>query len=274
MTSSGDLGRTGDDVSLTADRGVAGRLTAGLARQLAAERGRWVLWLPVAFGAGIALYFWLPEEPTAVLGPLGVLAAMAGGYLLRQRPGLQIVAFAAGALALGFAVAQWHADRAGAPVLAKRLGPVAITGEVRDRSAPGDGGRVILHRLEIPGLAPEAIPDRVRLSVAGGVPDGIEAGDRVRLRAVLQPPPRPAAPGAFDFARQAYFQRIGAVGYAVSAVTPVGEHGAPAATGWSPGAALAAWQAAWSRWRQAVARRVLGALPGPTGGIAAALMTG
>jgi competence protein ComEC len=104
----------------------------------------------------------------------------------------------------------------------------------------------------------------------------VQAGDRVRLRAVLQPPPGPAAPGAFDFARQAYFQRIGAVGYAVSKLTPVdGGTAQPAAsTAWSLGAVIASWQTAWSRWRQVVARRVLAALPGAEGGIAAALMTG
>jgi len=34
--------------------------------QLEAERGRWILWLPVAMGLGIALYFELPAEPLAV----------------------------------------------------------------------------------------------------------------------------------------------------------------------------------------------------------------
>jgi len=41
--------------------------------QLDAERSRWMLWLPVAMGLGIALYFELPSEPALWLGP--VLAA-------------------------------------------------------------------------------------------------------------------------------------------------------------------------------------------------------
>jgi hypothetical protein len=36
----------------------------------------------------------------------------------------------------------------------------------------------------------------------------------------------------------------------------------------------AAWQTAWARWRQAIARRVLAVLPDADGAIAAALMTG
>jgi competence protein ComEC len=36
---------------------------------LDAERSRWMLWLPVALGLGIAVYFELPSEPALWLGP-------------------------------------------------------------------------------------------------------------------------------------------------------------------------------------------------------------
>jgi competence protein ComEC len=43
--------------------------------QLDAERSRWMLWLPVALGLGIAIYFELPSEPALWLGPaLGAVA--------------------------------------------------------------------------------------------------------------------------------------------------------------------------------------------------------
>jgi competence protein ComEC len=277
MPETGRLARRGQDDDTTAGRGAVARARAWLAAQLSAERERWVLWLPVAFGVGTAVYFRLPREPDAVLGPLGVVAALAAGYALRRRAWAQIAAVALGAAALGFALAQWHGARAEAPVLDQRLGPVSVIGTVQDRSVPGDRERLILHRLEISRLAPEATPARVRLLVAGGIPDRVKAGDRVRLRAVLQPPPSPAAPGAFDFARQAYFQRIGAVGYVVSAIAPAraaATRSGPAADAPAADALAAYWQTAWSRWRHAVARRVLEVLPGATGGIAAALMTG
>jgi competence protein ComEC len=37
--------------------------------QLDAERSRWMLWLPVALGLGIAVYFELPSEHALWLGP-------------------------------------------------------------------------------------------------------------------------------------------------------------------------------------------------------------
>jgi competence protein ComEC len=249
-----------------------GPAAAWLARQALAERERWVLWLPVAFGVGVASYFALPEEPSAAVGPLGLAVAAVVGYALRRRGHMLVLALALGAIAAGFVVAQWHSARAAAPVVAKRLGPSDVVGEVYDLSAPGNGARLILSRLQITGLAPEATPARVRLRVASEIPEGVKPGDRVRLRAVLQPPPSPASPGAFDFARQAYFQRIGAVGYAVSKVTPVG--GAGGAGGDQRVGVAAAWQTAWARWRQAIARRVLAVLPDADGAIAAALMTG
>jgi len=85
----------------------------------------------------------------------------------------------------------------------------------------------------------------------------------VRLRAVLQPPAEPAAPGAFDFARQAYFQRLGAVGYAFGGAEVLAPAGDPSLTG--------LWL---HRLRDGVAVRVLEALPGESGAVAAALMTG
>jgi len=38
-------------------RGDNPRLIAAVAETLVIERERWMLWLPVAFGAGIAVYF-------------------------------------------------------------------------------------------------------------------------------------------------------------------------------------------------------------------------
>ncbi|MEI9929419.1 MAG: hypothetical protein WDM89_02315 [Rhizomicrobium sp.] len=47
---------------------------------LLSERERWPLWLPVGFGAGIGLYFWLPVEPFVVAaiatGVLGLTSAI------------------------------------------------------------------------------------------------------------------------------------------------------------------------------------------------------
>jgi competence protein ComEC len=101
---------------------------------------------------------------------------------------------------------------------------------------------------------------------------GLEAppipGSRVRLRAALRPPSPPAAPGAFDFARQAWFQGLGGIGFAYGAPTLLPEV-AQTGTGWP-----AAWRLWWADLRQTVAQRIAGKLDGAAGGVAVALVTG
>ena len=70
-------------------------------------------------------------------------------------------------------------------------------------------------RSQIEGLEPAATPAEIRVSLAQRAPPAIQPGDRVRLRALLMPPSPPTEPFGFDFARQAFFSRLGAVGYAL-----------------------------------------------------------
>src|SRR5437879_13345819 len=72
-------------------------------------------------------------------------------------------------------------------------------------------------------------------------------------------------PGAYDFQRRAYFDRLGAVGFAVS---PVERRVAPEGEG------PATWRIAVASLRSAMTERILAALPGRTGGVAAAIITG
>ncbi len=238
---------------------VAARIAGDLRLRLAEERARWVLWAPVAVGLGVVVYFVLPAEPpwwvvcfAAV--PIAALAPLARGHTVAR------IALAAVALvALGFGVAQWRTHSVAAPVIADRTGVVEVRGRVVHVDLREGAPRVTLDRLTIERMPPEATPERVRLRVAAG---DWRPGQALRLRAVILPPPGPAAPGAFDFQRMAWFDRLGGVGYAVARPEPCcGEIADP------DGAWLA-------RLRQAIAQRVLDALPGSEGAVAAALMTG
>jgi competence protein ComEC len=236
-------------------------------RALLAERERWILWLPVFMGLGVGIYFLLPVEPPFWLGPLALVVGFAAAMLGRRRLPLLLLSSAAAAAALGYAAAGWRSHWVAAPVLEKRLGPALIVGRVVEANVYEPGLRLVLEELEVAGLEAGRTPRRVRVVVrAGGDPEHpVWPGHWVRLRAVLYPPPAPAAPGAFDFARQAYFRGLGGVGYAISRARLV----APPA-GRDDGG-FAAWLAAR---RQAVAERVRAVIEGPPGAIAAALMTG
>ncbi|MDF2767165.1 MAG: Conserved menbrane protein of unknown function, partial [Rhodospirillales bacterium] len=144
-----------------------------------------------------------------------------------------------------------------------RLGTAPVEGRVVEIAPlPGGGGRVLLEDLSVRRLAPEETPMRVRIRIAGGL-EGIAPGDRMTVLAELLAPPPPAAPGAFDYQRQAWFEGIGAVGFAYGAVR---EH--------VPGPPPSGLAEFWAELRHSVTQRILAAMPEPEGAIAAALMTG
>ena len=177
------------------------------------ERHRWFLWIPVAFGVGIGVYFALPFEPPPWVAPAGLIPTAAAAWLTRER--LAVAApLAAVALALaGASAASVRTALAAAPILAAEHGPADIRGEVVSAEPLPTGHRVIIKVAEISGLAPGRRPERVRLTLRTGEPP--LPGRPITVPAMLHPPPTPAAPGGFDFARALYFQRIGALGYAV-----------------------------------------------------------
>src|SRR5205085_8273548 len=91
-----------------------------------------------------------------------------------------------------------------------------------------EGRRVVLEAVRLKGAGapvPEMMPARLRVSLSKGAPR-IAVGDRVLVLANLSPPSGPAAPGAFDFQRVAWYQQLGAVGYALAPAAVI-ERGRP-----------------------------------------------
>ncbi|MEE8188204.1 MAG: ComEC/Rec2 family competence protein [Kiloniellales bacterium] len=243
----------------------------GLLARLEAERERWALWLPVGFGLGVGGYFGLGQEPPGWLGVAGLLLALSLAWLARRWPGFFVAALALVVLTAGFGAAQLRTALVAAPVLQERLGPVWLRGQAIEVEPRGRGLRITLRHIKLAWLAPEETPARVRVTVANGG-EKIRPGDWLRLRAILRPPPGPAAPGAFDFARQAYFKRLGGVGFALGRplrIEPPGPMDQSVVTRWT-----SAWRLWWSAQRYRIARRIMAALPGEAGAVAAALMTG
>ena len=104
---------------------------------------------------------------------------------------------------------------------------VSVAGfvELRDESQKSD--RFVLRLERIEGNRIVDKPQRIRLSVRRGMAP--PAGAFVEAKAQLNPPLQPLRPGSYDFARDLYFQRIGASGFVHGAVKVVAP---PAAAGW------------------------------------------
>jgi len=222
------------------------------------ERGPW---LAVGFGLGIACWAVLPG-PWQWAGFLALCgaAAMAGllideegdlGHLRAALIGMALM------LAAGCTVIWTKSALVGEPGIA-RPEVVMVQGRVLDRQVEGARDRVrLLIRARVEGH-PEPLQIRLNLPDANDQ-SGLVEGAEVQLRARLMPPAPPMLPGAYDFARAAWFQGLAATGSVIGPVTLV----APAREGWSL-----------RRWQQRLADHVRAQLSGSPGTIAAAFASG
>lgn len=238
-------------------------LAERVAGALLGQRGHLFPWVPVAGGLGVWAYFGMPVEPgREVLLVLCALAVVAGALVRPLGPVWGVLAVAAAMAAGGFVLAAVRAAAVAAPVLETRYyGPIEGRVVEIDRSGR-DVPRVTLDRVVLEGIAPEAVPARVRVSVYGDQPwlPGVP-GTVVILTGHLAPPNGPVEPGEFDFRRLAWFSQLGAVGYTETPVLVLTH-----ATG--------GWPLAVARWRARLADAVMARIPGDAGGLAAAVMTG
>ncbi len=227
------------------------------------EERRLSLWIAVAAIGGVALYFAADREPKlwlsgAIAGAFCVLA-----FLARGRP----IAFAAlvglAALSGGFFSAGWRTARVATPTL-DHIRVVKLKGYIEELDLRRVGARMVLRVDEAGDMPTPIAPRRVRVTMRK-TPDAA-AGDYVALTARLLPPAHAVLPGGYDFARDAFFSGVGAVGSTYGAVVK-----APP----SQSAPLSVRvYAAIDRLRNALAARVDAIIGGDEGAIAAAMVTG
>jgi competence protein ComEC len=241
-----------------------------LADRFVAEGDRRLLWLPVFFGAGIGAYFTLTVEPPLWPSIAAAIAGLVLVFALRRHPALCEMALALTALAAGFALMRETAREHQAPMLQRHLGPIAVTGRVVDIDDMEKGWRVIIDVDPLPGLDASDQPRRVRVHIPPKS-DELNPGDRVSLKAMLYPVPAQVLPGGRDLQRELYFSGIGGVGYNLGPARRITE---PEAAGRGSSEAEGGWREALRRLRTEMSRRIVAVLPGSTGGVASALITG
>ena len=244
--------------------GLAARLREGrdaIERWLEAERDQLPLWLPVGLGAGIGAWFALPDVAAwrAFLAATVAIGLVAIGAARGGRAPRAIACFALAA-AFGCALAWGRSVQVAAPVLA-HAEVASVSGRIVTVE-PLPAREAVRLTIATDGAA--GLPTQVRINLdADAAPAGIAAGARVAVRARLVPPPPAAVPGAYDFARVAWFQGLGATGKALGPMTIT----APA----PPRGGFAVWL---DRQRLALTGHIERQLAGSTGGVAAAFVTG
>ncbi len=239
---------------------------------LALQRDRWILWLPSAMIAGAAFWLTAPTDPAWWLGgalfALGMvgLTGLAIGQAEQVGPlGRRLVSGICALLAaagLGVSAAQLRALSVAQAPYSVSVEPVRVEGWVVANDASDSGPRLRLLVRTIEGVNAPVRYVRMSVSQAGL----LTAGRAARCRAVLGPPSGPMAPGAYDFARRAYFERLGATGFAYGRCRPAAFE--------PPSSWLDRQRLRLAAMRADLSAAIQDAAPGRGGAIAAALVTG
>ena len=255
-----------DAIRLPALDVLAQRFVEAFRAAAIAEAGprRLVPWIPVAFGIGIAVYFAAEREPSWIAALLLAGALAVAGFVARRRAAAFAALVLIGAAVIGFAGATLKTALIAHPVLARPLYGASITGFIETREERERTDRVVVKVTDMDGDRVDFALERVRLSVRRGAAPAV--GSFVRLKARLNPPPPPFRSGGYDFARDLYFQRIGATGFVTGAIKV---ETAPSA----PGLRLR-FLSTIDGMRDAIDRRIRAVVPGDAGAIASALITG
>lgn len=232
--------------------------------QAEVDAARLAPWLPVGFGIGILFYFAAPAEPSLIAAAAAALVLGFIGYLSRARPLAFVVALALVSVASGFAAGALRGRLVAHPMLSRPTQTLVLTGFVEARGATDRSDRIVVRLTSASGRGSKGLSKRIRVSLRRGTAP--EVGSHVEFKARLLPLLNPTRPGGYDYALGGYFAGLGATGFVLGKTHPAA---APV------GAPLRIRvYAAVEHIRRALTARILAAIPGETGAVATALISG
>ncbi|WP_114087413.1 ComEC/Rec2 family competence protein [Thalassospira profundimaris] len=164
-------------------------------------------------GLGQAVYFSLKAQPSDVLLAVALLITLVGMWVSRHH----VIPFFC-CLMLFFALAgggivQVHLYILQGPVLKKTLYTDNLQGKILSLEPRNGRTRLMVAPDGIAGLSRDQWPQKVRLSLSGDIE--ARPGDYFAGKAKIFPLSVPETPGDPDFARNLYFDGIGATGFAL-----------------------------------------------------------
>ncbi len=222
---------------------------------------RWPLWLPVFLGLGIVFYFNLSFEPSLGWAFGGIFFFCLSLWRIRLQT-LRLGVLSLGLIALGFSAALLRTHFLHTEMLQYPLPSLLLEGRVTQVELKPTKKGALYQRIILTDLqaeTPEQLPQKTRLTLKGKR-EHLWPGQIIRVQAKLNPIPEPSLPRGFDFRRQAYFNGIGATGFALSI---------PEILGFAP-----SWRDRLEKRREEITSYFLTHMTFPLGAIAAALITG
>lgn len=179
---------------------------------------------PIALGAGVLVFFQLKTDPSIVRAAMGFGVCVLLSLIAYKKQKLFFTSLYVTFFAAGFFFATLRTDTADTIVIKTLDKPVWIRADLEKIERKEKDVTMVLRnndlwRPETKSFPKNETPQKIRVTVKTKMADGILVGDRLAFKAMLMPPSeKPIYPGGYDFGRIAYYQKIGAIGYAISEV--------------------------------------------------------
>lgn len=226
--------------------------------------GSIILWAPWVFCFGIA--FWLSPniEPSYWAGPLALVISLTFLIFLYLRQVKNVKLFFAVAMVCAFAggyvIAEIRSIAISSPIIPSGANSWLVNGQLSkiDRET-GKRARYLIKVTGIDGLSKEQLPKYVRI---GAPLSDAKIGSLVEFRAKIEPPAQANIPGGFSFASSAWFQQIGGTGFTFGRLRVLQQPESLTVN------------LLINEIRYKLAKSIRQKIPGQTGAIAAALVTG
>ena len=184
-----------------------------LKQTLNIEKTQLPCWIPIFISIGVLLRFQIENISSTyliLLICLSFLISYISKNILASLISNSICAILIGILAL-----QIRIEKVESPVIPFNNKFVNIIGKIENIIPLEHGYRIILSDIIIKKLDKKKTPYKIRLTLKTDI-NQATIGDIVKFNAIINKPMKAYLPNGYDFARDAYFKQIGAVGYIVS----------------------------------------------------------
>lgn len=176
------------------------------------ESHRLFLWYPVFFGLGIGVYFCLPSEPSFLFSSLFLILSIFLWYDTKKTS-LKYFAILLFLFFLGGNTAKLKTYLISENSIKVRSKKIWIAGQIQDiHLNKKNRYKIILNKVYIPSFESWQTPKKISLTIHKNNIN-LSTGDFIRTEAMLMPLQNQISNDSRNFAREAYFEKIGGTGY-------------------------------------------------------------
>lgn len=186
---------------------------------LSSEKIQLPCWIPVFIAIGILIGFHINPISYWVLSLIISLSLIARFFCHQIFTSFILVLICS--LSVGVLSIELRIKNMDSPIIPFDNKFTKIVAKIENITPLEHGYRILLSKIYIKNLSKNNTPYKIRLTVKTPL-NNIKIGNIVKFSAILNKPMKPYLIDSYDFAKDAYFKQIGAVGYSVSEFKVIG----------------------------------------------------